>query len=42
MNRIEVSLGFEGEVVVEVSITRGDFMAPVDGCYCTTLYPLVV
>jgi hypothetical protein len=22
--------------------TRGDFMAPVDGCHCTTLYPLVV
>jgi hypothetical protein len=24
------------------SITRGDFMAPVDGCHCPTLYPLVV
>jgi hypothetical protein len=25
-----------------LAITRGDFMAPVDGCHCITHYPLLV
>jgi hypothetical protein len=29
-------------LVTSAPYTRGDLMAPVDGCHCTTLYPLVV
>jgi hypothetical protein len=31
----------EQQINVEY-ITRGDFMAPVDGCHCITHYPLLV